>query len=98
MSLCKYCGAPIEWIRTQEGKTIPVDQDPVFVVEGDGKAEFYLEDMAEPITGREAKPEEDTKGLEVAFVPHFRTCRQADKPTRRRTERGAGYGGLSPAT
>lgn len=98
MSLCKYCGAPIEWIRTQEGKTIPVDQDPVFVVEGDGKAEFYLEDMAEPITGREAKPEEDTKGLEVAFAPHFRTCRQGSGATNRRTEYGPAPGGLAQAT
>lgn len=98
MSLCKYCGAPIEWIRTPEGKTIPVDQDPVFVVEGDGKAKFYLEDMAEPITGREARPEERTKGLEAAFVPHFRTCHQGDKPANRREEYGTAPGGLAPAT
>lgn len=96
--MCKYCGAAVEWIRTPEGRTIPVDQDPVFVVEGDGTERFYLEDMAEPITGRVAAPEEEHAGMEVAFVPHFRTCNRADKPAGRRIEYGATPGGLAPAT
>ena len=33
MSTCKGCGAPIGWITTSEGKYMPVDPEPVFVIE-----------------------------------------------------------------
>lgn len=29
MSHCKYCGALIDWIRTPEGKYVPVEYKPV---------------------------------------------------------------------
>ena len=36
MSLCRGCGASIEWIRTTAGRSMPVDPEPVFIVEEDG--------------------------------------------------------------
>ena len=31
---CKACGAPIMWIRTRAGKSMPVDATPVHVANG----------------------------------------------------------------
>ena len=97
MAWCKFCGQKIDWITSLEGKQVPVDLAPVFVIEGDGP-EAFLDDMGATITGRQARPEEERRDLPVAFVPHRQTCPWADKPARRRVERGAGYGGLLPAT
>lgn len=37
MPTCKGCGKEIEWIRTEAGKQMPVDPDPVTVVLKDGR-------------------------------------------------------------
>ena len=74
-----------------------MDPDPVFVIE-DGGPEAFLDDTGATITGRRAKPEEESRDLPVAFVLHRRTCPWADKPTQWRVEWGAGAGGLTPAT
>lgn len=80
MSCCKNCGAEIDWVRTEEGRYIPVDPEPVFVIEGEGQDKFYAEEEGE-LTGRAAKPREiqtleQKIGAPVAFVPHWRTCRK----------------------
>lgn len=80
MSVCKNCGLEIDWMRTEEGRYIQVDPEPVFVVEGEGRDHFYTEEEGE-LTGRAARPGE-IQTLEqkintpVAFVPHWRTCRK----------------------
>ena len=84
-----------------EGKPVPVDPDPVFVIEDSGPEAFLddmdADDMDAAITGRQAGPEEERQDLPVAFIPHRRTCPWADKPAPRRVERGDSYGGLAPA-
>lgn len=77
MSLCKGCGAAITWITTKAGKNMPVDPDPVMVIEGDGRDKF-ITDEGDVIVGRLATPEELTMDLAVAFVPHWKTCPNAD--------------------
>ena len=78
MSVCKGCGAPLEWIRTEAGRTMPVDPEPVFVIEGEGRDRF-ITDEGEVITGRRALPEEERRELPVAFVPRWKTCTAADR-------------------
>lgn len=78
MSVCRNCGAEIDWMRTEEGRYIPVDQEPVFVIEGDGQEHFYTEEEG-VFTGRVARPEEvQTKeqkiNAPIGFIPHWRTC------------------------
>ena len=53
MSVCKDCGAEIDWVRTDSGRYIPVDLEPVFVIEGEGTERFYDEELGE-LTGRPA--------------------------------------------
>lgn len=97
MARCKFCGQVIDWITSLEGKQVPVDPDPVFVIE-DGGPDTFLDDMGATITGRQAGPEEERQDLPVAFVPHRRTCTWADKPAPRRMERETDAGGMAPAT
>ncbi len=73
MSLCRGCGAAIEWVKTPAGKYMPVDKEPVLVVEGEGKNSFVT-DEGEIIRGRRATAEEESQDLPVAFVPHWATC------------------------
>ncbi len=79
MSYCKSCGAEIDWMRTEEGHYIPVDPDPVFVIEGEGQEQFYTEEEG-VLAGRLARPEEvqtreQKMNTPLGFVPHWRTCR-----------------------
>lgn len=73
MNVCHRCGQEIEWIRTENGKPIPFDPEPVFVIEGGGRDTFTTDDGA-AIVGRVASPEEESPELPVAFVPHWKTC------------------------
>lgn len=79
MSYCKSCGAEIDWMRTEEGRYIPVDPEPVFVIEGEGPERFYTEEEG-VLAGRLARPEEvqtreQKMNTPLGFVPHWRTCR-----------------------
>lgn len=82
MSVCKGCGASIDWITTTAGKSMPVDPEPVFVIVGDG-ADRFVTDEGEVILGRRALPEEESTDLPVAFVPHWKTCPNAGDFRRR---------------
>ena len=78
MSRCKNCGREIDWLCTAEGHYIPVDPEPVFLIEGDGDERFYDEEEGE-LTGRPARPDEvqtreDKINTPLGFVPHWRTC------------------------
>ena len=86
MSYCKNCGREIDWMRTAEGRYIPVDPEPVFVIEGEGQDKFYAEEEGE-LTGRAERPGE-IQTLEkkistpLGFVPHWRTCPYAERKGR----------------
>lgn len=82
MSICKGCGASIDWIRTKAGKSMPVDPEPQFIITGEGRQKFVTED-GEVLTGRPAAPGETTKDTEVAFIPHWNTCPAAGQFRRR---------------
>lgn len=69
MSRCKNCGREIDWLCTAEGHYIPVDPEPVFVIEGEGSERFYSEEEG-VLVGRQASFEEESAELPVAFVRH----------------------------
>lgn len=76
MAICKGCWRRIDWIRTAAGRSMPVDPEPIFVIEGGGSDRFVT-DEGEIVTGRRALPEEERRDLPVAFVPHWKTCPNA---------------------
>ncbi len=73
MSVCRTCGHEIDWTQDESGRFVPLDPEPVFVIEGDGNDKFYTGENA-AIVGRIASPEEESPELPVAFVPHWKTC------------------------
>jgi hypothetical protein len=83
VSVCKGCGAPIGWIRTTEGRNMPVDPEPVFIIEGGGTDRFVTDEGA-VVLGRVARPDEESTALPVGFVPHWKTCPNAADFRRRR--------------
>ena len=69
MSTCKACGTLIDWVQTSTGKWMPLDPEPVHVIEGGGTDRFVT-DEGKVITGRPARLEERSLKTLVAFVPH----------------------------
>lgn len=89
---CRACGAEIMFIKTQAGKTVPVDSESRrFFPCKDGKELFVLPDGSTK-RGRSMKAEVD--GAEIGFISHFATCPEADafrkprKGGRKRDARG----------
>ena len=44
MSTCKACGTLIDWVQTTAGKWMPLDPEPVYVVEGEGTDRFVTDE------------------------------------------------------
>lgn len=78
MTFCKNCGQEIDFIRTEDGKYIPVDPNPVFIIEGEGVERFYTDEEG-VLIGRLAR-EEEVQTIEekintpVGYIPHWKTC------------------------
>lgn len=68
MSVCKGCGAPIDWIRTTEGRNMPIDPEPVFIIEGGGTDRFVTDEGA-VVLGRVARPDEESPRLARGVRP-----------------------------
>lgn len=73
MSTCKACGTLIDWVQDPEGNWIPLDPEPVLVIENGGTDRF-ITDEGQTITGRRARLEERSIHTPAAYVPHWRTC------------------------
>jgi hypothetical protein len=71
---CRSCGAEIVWARTVNGKTIPIDVDPV----EDGNIELQDGAGAMPVAVY-VKKDDGQLGLLASdrYVSHFATCPQA---------------------
>lgn len=84
---CKSCGAPIVWIKTQNGKNMPCDADAVEYQENyKGKSTVVTEDgrvlkatIIDRTGGGLLSPVIDGKG----YIPHWATCPHAAQHKRR---------------
>ena len=78
MGVCRECSMKIDWMQTAGGRYIPVDPEPVFVIEGEGDERFYTK-RAGVFSGRRAWPaevqtREARSNTPLGFVPHRQTC------------------------
>lgn len=85
----RACSAPLRFIKTAAGKTMPVDADPKrFIVDPKGPA-LYVTEGGTTVRGI---PSEDA-GAEVGYISHFATCPNADsfrKPRKSTRKKGGG--------
>lgn len=84
-SKCKYCGRPILWVRTTDGKTMPIDPDPTptgNVVAEDGTDGPRARVLT---TAMEFNP---AVHGHRRYTPHFATCPKLPKG-RHRSERSS---------
>lgn len=79
---CKACGAPIVFIGTLGGKSMPCDDCTVYYKQTPDGKEIFITPNGETVKGERSKPQnEDVTG--VAYVPHWSTCTAPDKFRRR---------------
>jgi hypothetical protein len=85
LSTCRSCRRSIIWTRTERGKKMPLDADPV--TNHDQSGLFVLREM-ERNDGPLALAAWGLEGTEPHYLCHFATCPNADahRSTNRRTE------------
>ena len=81
MSKCKSCGAEIKWITTVNGKSMPVDAEPVQFHQDPAGREIFVTKGGAVVRGTTAKA--DDKDAETGYNSHFATCPFADQHRRR---------------
>lgn len=81
MSKCRSCGAEIMWIKTVNGKNMPVDAEPVYFHQDPSGAEIFVTKGGAVVRGITAKPGEND--VSTGYNSHFATCPFADQHRRR---------------
>lgn len=77
---CRSCRAKIVWATTEQGKSMPVDAEPV-----EGGNVYYLDQKSSPPRVRVLADPQPTleEGVDSAdglrYVSHFATCPQAEQ-------------------
>lgn len=72
MSVCRNCGAKIDWVETEAGKKMPVDPDRVNLDDCE-IGDILVTDLGETI-----KKTKETKIDAEGYVSHFSTCPKED--------------------
>lgn len=82
MATCKACGAPIVWIKTPGGKSMPCDPEQVTYWQRSGAKGKIVTPNGEVLSCVfEGDPQAATG---IGYVPHWATCPQADSFRRRK--------------
>ena len=81
MSKCKSCGAEIKWITTVNGKSMPVDAEPVQFHQDPSGQEVFVTKGGAVVRGATAKAGDEE--AETGYNSHFATCPFADQHRRR---------------
>jgi hypothetical protein len=71
VSLCRTCGASIQWVETERGKRMPIDSRP-----SEQGTIVLRHRFAEPPLAIAGVPPEAFPG-EPRYTSHFATCPQA---------------------
>ena len=74
---CRGCGAPIGFIKTVAGKSIPVDPEEIVYWQTPGGSKKIVTPNGEVVSAELAGNPQTATG--VGFVSHFATCPEAEK-------------------
>ena len=77
---CKSCGAPIRYVKTDQGKMMPCNLDGVMILPGEGNGSFIT------VGGHVIKGKRvgfDTAGAKYGYISHFATCPNAEQHRKR---------------
>lgn len=74
-SHCRTCKAPVRWVRTMQGKNMPLDPDPV----ADGNVWIDHWEAGTPVVGVGLTRDDVPRSEPCAYVSHFVTCVNADE-------------------
>ena len=77
---CRACGAPILWIKTRAGKSMPCDAKPQSYVESPGGPQKIVTTAGDVISCNLVEVHQSNKR---GYVPHWATCPNADSFRRR---------------
>lgn len=80
MTYCKYCGAPIVWIKTPAGKSMPCDAALVAYKQREGAHGRVVLKNGEVIAAITGMGVKEADGL--AYVPHWGWCWGAKREMR----------------
>ena len=83
---CRACGQPIWFIQMTTGSMMPVNEQPVAYVPGDGKRVYITED-GNYVHGRDWN-KSDGKPREFGYISHFSVCPKADEFRKRKKKAG----------
>ena len=78
---CRGCGKEIMFIKTEKGKTMPVDPEMVYFIPDDRGSDTYIEPGGKLVRGREVNLAD--KSSSIGYTSHFATCPNADKMRKR---------------
>ena len=82
MPNCKKCGAPIVWIKTPGGKSMPCDAEPVTYWKENKARGKIVTPNGEVISCKFDGALHEATG--IGYKPHWATCPYADNFRRRR--------------
>ena len=73
---CKGCGAEIRWIKTTNGKAMPVDPDPLSIIPGQFGSTVVVTEDGRTFLGQSGIyiDARTTPGAIEGFTSHFATC------------------------
>ncbi|MCD8333762.1 MAG: hypothetical protein LUC35_00085 [Clostridiales bacterium] len=86
MSICNSCGAQISWVKTKNGKWMPVETITVPVLPGEGKDTFITND-GDIIHGKHYREFKKNPNTVAGYVPHWANCPGAARHRKRGTEK-----------
>ena len=82
LTTCKGCGKQIGFIKTVNGKTIPVDPEPICFMPEEGYDKFVMMDG----TMQRGRALEEADKTAIGYRSHFATCPAADTFRRKKNK------------
>jgi len=75
-TLCRACQAPIIFIKTVGGKSIPCNAESVYYIQKTGGSQKIVTPNGEVLSAE--LTEDQNKATGIGFISHFATCTNPD--------------------